>query len=251
MPENSPGAGSDILVTNGEEIYMRYRRLDFSVPLEAGANDYTFEADGHLNTKSNFFDQFWFHRHNWEYGRVAGNMIAFDREAAYSVFPYSSQGGSNFRLYVPRGGETTMIPDKNRLSEEETGLKHMAGVFSGGFRLQKSGGKETWTIDKFPVGPFSMVLAGKKLLLAGFIDAIDPADPWAKIEGRKDAVLWVLSKKNGSKLAQYSLETLPVWNGMAAANGRVLISMKNGKLVCMGRYAGKRASVTPYAPHHR
>ena len=78
------------------------------------------------------------------------------------------------------------------------------------------------------------MLAGKKLLLAGFIDAIDPAEPWAKIEGRKDAVLWILSKKDGSKLAQYNLETLPVWNGMAAANGRLYLSLENGSVVCFG-----------------
>ena len=89
-------------------------------------------------------------------------MIAFDRDAAYSAFPYSSQGGSNFRLYVPRGGDTTMIPDKNKLSEEQTGIKHMAAVFSEGFRLQKTGGRETWTIDTFPIGPLSIVIAGEK-----------------------------------------------------------------------------------------
>jgi len=234
MPENSPGAASDILVTDGKDVYMRYRRLDFSVPFGVGENDYTFQAEGHLNTKSNFFDEFWFHRSNWEYGRVAGNMIAFDKEAAYSVFPYSGQGGSNFRLYVPRGGDTTMIPDKNKLSEEQTGIRHMAGVFTGGFRLQRSG-KGSWTIGKFPIGPLSMVIAGEKVLLAGFIDAIDPVDPWAKIEGRRDSVLQILSKNDGKELYRYSLETLPVWNGMAVANKRVFISLKNGKLVCMGR----------------
>jgi hypothetical protein len=70
--------------------------------------------------------------------------------------------------------------------------------------------------------------------LAGFIDAIDPADPWANIEGRKGSVLWILSQQDGMALTQYSLETLPVWNGMAAANERLFVSLKNGKLICMG-----------------
>ena len=126
-----------------------------------------------------------------------------------------------------------MIPDKHKLSQEETGLKHMAGVFSGGFQLQRIG-KQSWTIDKFPICPVSMVLANDKLLLGGFADAIDPADPWARIEGRKDSTLWILSKKDGGKLAEYGLETLPVWNGMAAANGRLFISLKNGELICLG-----------------
>ncbi len=233
MPENSPGAGSDILVTDGAHIFMRDRKLDFSIPLGTGANDYTFPTDTHLNTKSNFFDRFWFHRVNWTYGKVKGNIIAFDQEAAYSAYPYGGPSSSNFRLYVPRGGDTTMIPDKHKLSQEETGLKHMAGVFSGGFQLQRTG-KQSWTIDKFPICPVSMVLAGNKLLLGGFADAIDPADPWARIEGRKNSTLWILSKQDGGKLAEYGLETLPVWNGMAAANRRLFISLTNGKLICLG-----------------
>ena len=37
-----------------------------------------------------------------------------------------------------------------------------------------------------------------------------------------------------SKRLGYRLQTLPVWNGMAAAHERVFVSLKNGKLICMG-----------------
>ena len=80
-----------------------------------------------------------------------------------------------------------------------------------------------------------MVVTEEKLLVAGFRDQIERDDPWANLEGRRNASLWILSKQNGSKLNEVPLETLPVWNGMAAANGSIFISLKNGKLIRLGQ----------------
>ena len=234
MPEHAPGAGSNILTTDGIKLYSRYREFDFGVSLQAGKDDYLFPTNGILNPQSSFFDQFWFHRLSWTYGRIQGNMIAFDEDATYSVFMYKRPGSGQHKLYVPLGGDVSMIPDKRKVSEEDTGIKHMAEVEEGGFVLQKGGAKATWKTTTFPVCPLAMVVTEKKLLVAGFMDAIDPKDPWANIEGRKNSVLWILSKQDGTILERHNLETLPVWNGMAAANGKVFISLKNGKLVCMG-----------------
>ncbi len=40
MPEQARGAGSSILVTDGINIYMRDRKLDFSVPIKKGKDDF-------------------------------------------------------------------------------------------------------------------------------------------------------------------------------------------------------------------
>lgn len=42
------------------------------------------------------------------------------------------------------------------------------------------------------------------------------------------------SATDGTKLAQYPLDAPPRWDGMAAANGRLLLSLANGTLVCLG-----------------
>ena len=125
-----------------------------------------------------------------------------------------------------------MFPDNNIVTEEETGLQHLAAAETGGFILQSS--QHGWKNESFPVGPLTMVLVENKLLVAGFKEPVDPDDPWARIEGREGGVLCLLSNLDGSKLAEYQLETLPVWNGMAAANEKIFISLKNGKLICMG-----------------
>jgi hypothetical protein len=166
-----------------------------------------------------------------------GNIIAFDEGGSYSAYPFKIPGNTNRKLYVPVGGDVSKIPDLNKITEEETGLQHLADVETGGFLLRKddASGKLAWDIRSFPVGPSAMVVTENKLLVAGFTDKIAPRDPWASIEGRENAVLWILSKHDGAKLAECQLGTLPVWNGMAVANEKVFLTLKNGQLICMGR----------------
>ena len=85
-----------------------------------------------------------------------------------------------------------------------------------------------------------MVLAGENLFLAGWLDAIaielktgralskDNPDP-------HDSVLRVYSAATGERTAEYKLDSDPVFDGAAAAYGNLFISLKNGKLVCMGK----------------
>jgi len=44
----------------------------------------------------------------------------------------------------------------------------------------------------------------------------------------------VRSASNGEKVGQFDLDTAPVWDGMAAANGRLYISLENGSLLALG-----------------
>jgi outer membrane protein assembly factor BamB len=79
-----------------------------------------------------------------------------------------------------------------------------------------------------------MVLAGRSLFIAGAPDVVDPIDPMAAFEGRKGAVLWAVSTADGKKLAEYKLDSPPVFDGMIAANGRLYISTRAGSLLCLG-----------------
>ena len=65
-----------------------------------------------------------------------------------------------------------------------------------------------------------LLLAGKTVFAGGPPDRTDPADRWGALEGRKGGELWAFSAENGTKLADYKLESPPVDEGMAAAGGR-------------------------------
>lgn len=55
----------------------------------------------------------------------------------------------------------------------------------------------------------------------------------AAFAGRRGGVLWAASARNGRKLAEYKLDAPAAWDGMAAANGRLYISLAGGSVVCM------------------
>ena len=52
-------------------------------------------------------------------------------------------------------------------------------------------------------------------------------------ESEQAALLLAVSTSDGTELAQHQLDASPVFDGMAAASGRLYISLENGHLVCM------------------
>ncbi len=140
------------------------------------------------------------------------------------------------------------------------GLKTEEGRFGSAMRFTGAGGKgraeapafaHRWAND-LPMFVRAMVLADKTLFIAGPPDIIDEDetakaldDPEvaerlrrqsAALEGQEGSLLYVVSASDGSQLAQYKLESIPVWDGMVAANGRIYLSTKSGHVVCL---AGK------------
>ena len=107
--------------------------------------------------------------------------------------------------------------------------------------------KHCWTKD---VAAFArgMVLAGGTLFVAGPPDVIDEqqvfkqindpkvrqslADQAAALNGKKGALLLAVAAADGKKLAQYDIDSAPVFDGMAAAGGRLYLSTVEGNVLC-------------------
>jgi len=60
------------------------------------------------------------------------------------------------------------------------------------------------------------------------------AEQAAALEGREGALLLAVSAADGKKLAEYTLESPPVWDGMAAAGGRLYFATEDGTVICFG-----------------
>jgi outer membrane protein assembly factor BamB len=58
-------------------------------------------------------------------------------------------------------------------------------------------------------------------------------DPYGALEGRKGATLWAVATADGQKLAEVPLPSPPVFDGMAAAGGRLVLSTTDGTVVCL------------------
>ena len=92
----------------------------------------------------------------------------------------------------------------------------------------------SWS-SRIPVRVTSMLVAADQLVIAGPPETdVDPEDPLGTYEGRKGGVLWAVSAASGEKLAEYKIESPPVFNGMAAAGGQLFVTLKNGTVLCMG-----------------
>jgi outer membrane protein assembly factor BamB len=255
LPE---GALSDILTTDGVSVYLRKRRLDLSpqvkevAPRGLAATRPTLAADG------GFANRRWFHRAFWYFdsnvAKAKGNLIAFDGNRAY-VAAANFPGGPNQTFHIPTGGLTSRVAGLD--GEGPRWLAnpnlHVGGplLFAARSRSDKGAaeipdprgsryGKSTqrpapaiWRHNHFPIYPWAMIAGNKHLAVAGPPAEVQRGDPWAGFEGRAGGELHILDTETGKSLSQTDLDSPPVWNGMAAAVGRLYVSTHNGKLVCV------------------
>ncbi|MHC4596895.1 MAG: outer membrane protein assembly factor BamB family protein [Planctomycetota bacterium] len=108
-----------------------------------------------------------------------------------------------------------------------------------------------WTLDQPAVITRAMAVARDTLFIAGPQDFIDerrafysPDHPevQAKLRrqaealvGRHGGQLWVMAKADGKLLGRYVLNTIPVFDGLAVAEGRLYLTTVNGRVLCFGK----------------
>lgn len=114
----------------------------------------------------------------------------------------------------------------------------------------KSDVQFTWTAD-VPILVRGLVAADDHLVIAGPEDIVQEpkamrsaADPKvqkrlqqqaAAMTGARGGLLKVVTKADGKIVHELELDTIPVWDGLAAADGRLYFSGKDGTIRCYGR----------------
>ena len=109
-----------------------------------------------------------------------------------------------------------------------------------------------WSHDRPEMLARAMVLAEGTLFVAGPPDVLDEESAVSRrwdadvqrqiieqdeaLLGNRGAVLWSVSTADGKRMAELKLDSPPVWDGMAAAQGRLFIATTDGKVLCL---AGK------------
>jgi len=208
-PSRMPGARSDILSSDGRCVYLRDMVFDMH-------GDRQTEGSPHLLTLTDFLDDSWAHRSYWIFGKqcsVATGCSGRDRNLIYG------------RLLVY--DESTIFGYGRKTVHWSNQLQ------DGPYRLfaVKRGERTAEWAKPLALHVRAMLLAGKVLFVAGV-----PADatlwPGAHEEDR-EGLLMAVSASDGTVLAEHRLDCSPVFDGMAAAGGRLYISLENGQLVCM------------------
>jgi hypothetical protein len=114
--------------------------------------------------------------------------------------------------------------------------------------IQMSAVQFNWQVDKPDIYARAMVLADKTLFVAGPPDIVDEEDIYFFLndeeikeqlarqsdlhKGKEGGKMWAVSAENGKKLKEFTLDSLPVWDGMAASKGNLYLSTMAGELIC-------------------
>jgi len=195
----------------------------------------------HVLSTSGFLDDSWFNRTFWMYSDTwpgfyiahraskTGQLLVVGPEKTYAVQAYPSRNLQS-PLFTPGAGGYLLFSDDN--DNEPVIPDYTRGVPKGiGFTRRQPPVWHNWV----PVRIRAMVLAGETLFVTGPPDVIDPDEPMAAFEGDKGGLLWAVSASDGKKLAEYKLESPPVFDGIIAASERLFISTRDGRLLCMGK----------------
>ena len=211
-PAYMPGALGEILTSDDQYIYLR----DMVFDKRGGSQP---KGNPHLLALTGFLDDSWTHRSYWIFGTrcsISTGCSGQDRGLIYGrllVFDESMICGYGRRR----------VHWSNQLQDAAYRL----------FAVKRSEGTVQWT-KPTTIQVRAMLLANKVLLVAGL--SAEPGDgPEERNEDRR-ALLMAISASDGSELGQYRLDSSPVFDGIAAANGRLYLSMENGGVVCMAGY---------------
>jgi hypothetical protein len=209
-PSRMPGARSDILASDEDYVYLRDMVFDLHGAEQPDGNP-------HLFTLTDFLDDSWPHRSYWIFGRecsVATGCSGRDRNLIYGrllVFDESAIYGY---------GRKT-VHWSNQLQDGPYRL----------FSVKREDGTARWE-KRVPLYVRAMLLADRVLFMAG-VPVEARLWPGANEENR-EGLLMAVSASDGNVLAEHRLDCPPTFDGMAAANGRLYISLEDGRLVCMG-----------------
>jgi hypothetical protein len=124
-------------------------------------------------------------------------------------------------------------PRRKRPSKPITTVPRTGRPLTGGNTRFEKPSKRLWQI-RLPIRVIAMVRAGRTLFAAGTPDVLDKTDPYAAYRGAKGGLMKAIGAADGKILAEYKLAAAPVYDGLAAAGGRLYVSTVTGKIICFG-----------------
>ena len=237
------GNMSDILLSDGETIYLRH--MAFTCELTP------VERKEHMMTVSGFLDGSGHHRSYWTvakgliYDTTLGNNVDADllvmegqelfgtRIRRSNRSPENKNGPERgYALFAMTRAEKQQAKTPPRKPAAKK--KQTAKAAANARRQPKSSYSGIWETG-IPVIGKAMLKAGDSLFIAGDPGVFPDNDIFRAVEGRAGGVLITAAAQDGKTLNEYRLDSPPVWDGMAAANNRLFIAMTDGQVQCWGK----------------
>jgi len=214
------GNKGDILLADDQHVYLRHSAFTPDLtPVE-----HTQLSRPHLITTPGFVQPVPHHRSFWTVntrllydiptgmGPTYGDILVKDGAQFYEARGYQPARGSYFD---PRVAGYTLFAGE--IGPKGAGPHQTV--------------KERWKAD-IPLTGKAMALAGDVLFVAGTPVAFPKDDLSKAYDGRMGGVLWAASAEDGTKLAECKLDAPPVWDSLAAVQGKLFLCTTDGKLRC-------------------
>ncbi|MFC1495249.1 PQQ-binding-like beta-propeller repeat protein [Thermodesulfobacteriota bacterium] len=194
----------------------------------------------------------------------SGRVIAVDDNTVYGFSRkpefYSESVVIDFQLYASEiAGEKQAVEKITALPKTmdafDKGLFNYAGDWKlrqGIPRDEQTAVQYKWKVEDPAFQARALVVAGNTMFTAGPPDIISEEDAFfalddqavrdklaeqsALLKGKGGSIMWAVDTKTGKKLAEYKLESMPVWDGMIASRGSLYLTTMDGEVIC---YAGK------------
>ncbi len=238
---------SDVLVSDGELIYLRHMAFDRDLtPSE--------ESREHLATVSGFLDDSGHHRSYWTIAprliydtQIADNidadLLVVDGPKVFGTRISASNRGPEAFDARQRGFILFAVThDRDRAAalrdREVAALQKRAKPGKKALRRRMASlrrSESSFVVDwqtGVQVNGKAMIEAGDWLVIAGTPNEFPEDDVYRAVEGRAGGVLAVFSTADGEMIASHRLAAPPAWDAMAAADGRLFLACKDGTLIC-------------------
>jgi len=270
-----PVALPDILSSDGRSIYMRSQRFDLQGRRVTILPEHQQDQEGnaHLFSPIGMLDDTWFHRGYWIYGRnagegwgewyvpgrlvPAGRILVFDDESVYGYARdpeyLCNSSVLEYRLFA--SGKQVVPQRVKQLKNAKQDVVNWYARATELSEAQLSAVDYKWIREHPPLLARAMVLAGRTLFVAGPPDVVDEKEAWgrflepetrakldeqvAALEGRRGATLWAVDSADGSRLAEHTLDGMPVFDGMIAKAGKLFVATVDGRVTCLADARGK------------
>ena len=208
------GTTADVMSCEGDTLNIRHQAFGTDLA-DAVAGKHLMASAGMLEPKRNHREyklvkENFNHRKQWTTLKTeypTGDIIVSDGTDYYAVFGHPVNRGTSWN---PRGGYTVTAK-----------------------RLSGQAWSDRWQVQ-VPLTGKAMVLAGDTVFVAGAPVVFKPGDLGATYAGRCGGVLMAMSTRDGARQAEYTLDVLPAWDGLATAYGKLFIVNQDGSIACWG-----------------
>jgi hypothetical protein len=227
-----PGALPDVLVYDGQYVYLRDKVLDTD-----GVEQPIHRP--HLYCSAGLLDDTWWHRTYWlwagrTWGRASGwAVMSRIRPSARilvtdpsTVFGYGRRnvGGNDLRGYHLFRADKEVVPIDRKIKNNNVALTEH----------QKPAKVVYHWSREVPMVVRGMVLAGEVLVAAGpamDADAAGAREP--TFDAESPGALMTFRADDGSDLARSEIGAPPVFDGLIAAGGNLYLALTDGSVLCM------------------